>query len=320
MSAGDAYGSPAEPPQDVTAIAAPSRKPFPGIWGAIALSLLFLALQIFGGIAYGVVMIVIGGPQAAQELMAVAMGPINLAAFAVTMLVGLVFGGLRWPEVVRLTPFRGALLLPTMIAVVGIGILASELDNVLQFILPMPDSLARLLGDMMSGDLDMAIVLVVVAPLTEELLFRGLILHGLLKRYGTVLAVLLPTLLFTLVHVNPYQFASAIIMGVFLAWLFVRTRSLWPCIIAHTLFNSQVILIPMLRDTFGLQIRGFTGMPGDGPVVFQPIWFDALGLVLVGLGVWTAALLAGPVPTVPSSGPTNKSDRMPSENTGRTRR
>ncbi len=153
---------------------------------------------------------------------------------------------------------------------------------------------AKLLGDMISGGLGMAIALVVVAPLTEELLFRGLILRGFMQRYGTVPAVLLSTLLFALVHVNPYQFASAITMGVFLAWLFVRTRSLWPCIIAHALFNCHLIVLPILRDTFGLQIRGYTGMPGDGPVVFQPLWFDALGLVLVGLGVWTAALLAGP--------------------------
>ncbi len=288
------YRSPSEPPQGAPAVAAPSRKPFPGIWGAIALCLLFLAVQLFGGFAYAIALTVIGGPQAAQESMAAGMGPINIAAFAVTMLVGLSFGGLRWSEVVRLTSFRGALLLPIVIAVVGIGILASELDNVSRFILPMPDFIAKLLGDMISGGHGMAIVLVVVAPLTEELLFRGLILHGLMQRYGTVPAVLLSTLLFALVHVNPYQFASAITMGVFLAWLFVRTRSLWPCIIAHALFNCHLMVLPILRDTFGLQIRGYTGMPGDGPVVFQPLWFDALGLLLVVLGVWTAALLAGP--------------------------
>jgi membrane protease YdiL (CAAX protease family) len=206
------------------------------------------------------------------------------------MLVGLAFGKLRWSEVVRLTPFRGVLLLPIVIAVVGIGILASELDNITRAILPMPGVIAQLLEDVVSGGLGMAIVIVVVAPLTEELLFRGLILRGLLQRYGTVPAVLLSAFLFALVHVNPYQFASAITMGVFLAWLFVRTRSLWPSIIAHALFNCHAFLLPILHDTFGLQIRGYTGVPRDGPVVFQPPWFDSLGLVLVVLGVWTAAL------------------------------
>jgi membrane protease YdiL (CAAX protease family) len=177
-----------------------------------------------------------------------------------------------------------------VIAVVGIGIVASELDNLTRMVLPMPDFMAELLKDVISGGFGMALVLVVVAPLTEELLFRGLILRGLLQRYGTVPAVMLSALLFALVHANPYQFASAITMGVFLAWLLVRTRSLWPCIIAHALFNCHGIVLPILTDTFGFEIRGYTGTPGDGPVMFQPPWFDALGLVLVGLGVWTAAL------------------------------
>jgi len=236
----------------------------------------------------------IGGPHGVEESVAGVVGPINVIAFAVTMLVGLALGGLRWSEVVRLTSFRGVLLLPMVIAVVGFGILASELDNVSQFLVPMPDFIAELLGDVFSGGLGMVIVLVVVAPLTEELLFRGLILRGFMQRYGTVAAVLLSTLLFALIHVNPYQFASAILGGVFLAWLFVRTRSLWPCIIAHALFNGHLIVLPMLHDRYGLKILGYTEMAGDGSVAFQPLWFDALGLLLVVLGVGTAALLAGP--------------------------
>ncbi len=294
MSIEEPYQFPSEPPQDVPALEAPASKPFPGFWGAVALCLLFLALQLFGGIAYAIVLTMIGGPHGVEESMAGVIGPINVIAFAVTMLVGLALGGLRWSEVVRLTSFRGVLLLPMVIAVVGFGIVASELDNVSQFLVPMPDFIARLLGDVFSGGLGMVIVLMVVAPLTEELLFRGLILRGFMQRYGTVVAVLLSTLLFALIHVNPYQFASAILMGVFLAWLFVRTRSLWPCIIAHALFNGHVIVLPMLRDKYGLQIRGYTEMAGDGSVAFQPLWFDALGLLLVVLGVGVAALLAGP--------------------------
>ena len=299
-SVDEPYRTPADLPQGVLAVAVPSRKPFPGIWGAIALCLVFLAAQIVGGVVYGIVLTVLGGPQAAAESIAVAIGPINMAAFAVTMLLGLAMGGLRWSQVVRLTPFRGALLLPIVIATVGIGILTSELDNISRFILPMPDAIARLFTEMVSGGLGMAIVLMVVAPLTEELLFRGLILRGLMQRYGTVWAVLLSTLLFALIHLNPYQFVSVIPVAFSLAWLFVRTRSLWPCIIVHALFNSHVILLPILRDTLGLHIRGFTETIGEGPVVFQPLWFNAIGLVLVGLGVWTTALLTSPWPPPPA--------------------
>ncbi|MBL7042709.1 MAG: CPBP family intramembrane metalloprotease [Pirellulaceae bacterium] len=195
MSVDQPFPSPPELPQEVPAVAAPFRKPFPGIWGAIALCLIFLASQMFGSVAFAFVAIVIGGMQAAEELMMLGLGPINIAAFALTMLVGLLWGGLRWSEVVRLTSFHGVLLLPIVIAAVGIGILASELDNLTRFILPMPDFIAQLHQDMVSGGVVTAIALVVVAPLTEELLFRGLILRGFLQRYGTVPAILLSALL-----------------------------------------------------------------------------------------------------------------------------
>lgn len=190
MSVEEPIRYPSEPPHEAMAVPAPPRKPFPGVWGAIGLCLLFLALQTFGGIAFAVMMIVIGGIHAAEEAIALGTGPINIAAFAVTMWVGLAFGGLRWSKAVPMTLFRGVVLLPTVIAVVGIGIVASELDNVTRFLFPMPDIIAQLMEDVASGGIAMAIALVVVAPLTEELLFRGLILHGFLQRYGKVTAIL----------------------------------------------------------------------------------------------------------------------------------
>jgi membrane protease YdiL (CAAX protease family) len=287
---------PPEPGQELPAVAAPAHQRFPGIWAAIALCVLFMAVQLFAGVAFAILIILFGEMQAANELMILGLGPINIAAFGVTMLVGLLWGGLRWSEVVRLTPFHGLLLLPILIAVVGIGIVASEMDNLTRFMLPMPDFIAQLHQDVVSGGVLTAIVLVVVAPLTEELLFRGLILRGFLLRYGTIPAVLLSALLFALVHANPYQFASALAMGIFLAWLFVKTRSLWPCIIAHALANCHAVVIPILQDTVGLDIRGYTGDFSKGLVEFQPLWFDVLGLVLVGLGIGTAMLIDSNAP------------------------
>jgi membrane protease YdiL (CAAX protease family) len=209
------------------------------------------------------------------------------------MWVGVTFGGLEWSKAAPMTPFRGVVVLPTIIAVVGIGILASELDNITRFLLPMPEFIAQLMAEIISGGAFAVIALVIVAPLTEELLFRGLILQGFLGRYSTVTAVLVSALLFTLVHMNPYQVASAWLMGIYLAWLFILTRSLWPCIIAHALFNSQAIVIPLLRDHFGLQISGYTGPPVPGQPEFQPLWFNVLGMVLVALGLWLTAITAG---------------------------
>jgi len=80
---------------------------------------------------------------------------------------------------------------------------------------------------------------------------------------------------------NPWQFLSALGGGVLLGWLFVRTRSLVPCILGHALFNSAAFSTSYLP----FQIVGFNTVPNGGSVQFQPVWFDALGLGLTIAGL-----------------------------------
>lgn len=83
------------------------------------------------------------------------------------------------------------------------------------------------------------------APITEELLFRGLVLRAWQKRSGATVAVIGSTILFTAVH---YQGGSLVdslplfivigLLGAGLALLTLRTNRLTPAIIAHMLFNT----------------------------------------------------------------------------------
>ena len=66
-------------------------------------------------------------------------------------------------------------------------------------------------------------------------MFRGVILRGFLARYKPVTAILVSSLLFGLLHMNPYQFVAAMILGVIFAWLVLRTGSLWPSVFGHVL-------------------------------------------------------------------------------------
>ena len=56
----------------------------------------------------------------------------------------------------------------------------------------------------------------VVAPIVEELIFRGLILHGLRKNYNAFVAVTISALMFALFHLNPWQFPATFILGLLL--------------------------------------------------------------------------------------------------------
>ena len=96
------------------------------------------------------------------------------------------------------------------------------------------------------------VAVVVVAPLCEETLFRGVILP--LQRdsdRGLVAVLLLNGLLFALLHMNPLSFVALVAIGVFFAHLVVLTGSIWPSVIAHATLNfaNGVVAAEIARST-----------------------------------------------------------------------
>lgn len=79
---------------------------------------------------------------------------------------------------------------------------------------------------------------VVIIPACEEILFRGIILQGLLRRYRPWLAIGQSALLFAVVHANPAQSVPVFFMGLLLGALLYYTRSLWVCWALHALNNA----------------------------------------------------------------------------------
>jgi membrane protease YdiL (CAAX protease family) len=77
-----------------------------------------------------------------------------------------------------------------------------------------------------------------VAPFTEEMLMRGYILYGLKNKYGALIAVLLSTALFAILHINIGQILSAFIGGFIIALLYLKTESVFCCILTHVLYNT----------------------------------------------------------------------------------
>ena len=83
----------------------------------------------------------------------------------------------------------------------------------------------------------------VMAPLVEELLFRGAIQGHLLQRGIKPLpAILFSSAIFGLIHMNPIQIPFAFAIGLIFGWLYYRTGSLVPGIIGHFINNSIATL------------------------------------------------------------------------------
>jgi membrane protease YdiL (CAAX protease family) len=82
------------------------------------------------------------------------------------------------------------------------------------------------------------IVGVVLAPVIEEVFFRGFLFNGFRQHFGWNIAALLSALFFSLAHLQLVTLIPTFILGYLLAYLFHNSNSLWPGIILHFLVNS----------------------------------------------------------------------------------
>ena len=90
------------------------------------------------------------------------------------------------------------------------------------------------------------IVAVFVAPVCEEVFFRGFVFAGLLRGMSAGWAIILSALIFAVAHGDPGSFAVLLIIGLALGFLRWRTKSLWPGILLHTLNNGVAALAIIL--------------------------------------------------------------------------
>jgi uncharacterized protein len=138
----------------------------------------------------------------------------------------------------------------TWVAAIGVQLLLAAV--VLVFDIPLSSNVESIT----EGDADRAylvataIAAVVAAPIVEELVFRGLVLRGLLSRLGAALAIAVQGLLFGVAHADPTRGVGNIGLVVVLSGVGIAlgtsaylARRLGPAVIAHAIFNAVVVAI-----------------------------------------------------------------------------
>lgn len=116
-------------------------------------------------------------------------------------------------------------------------------------LIPMPESIKKAFLDFGSQTGFFAFLLMVIAaPILEELIYRGIILDGLLKSFSPAKSIFFSSLLFGLGHLNPWQFVTGFIIGAFSGWVYYRTRSLSFSIIIHAAANLNGFLMRFFAD------------------------------------------------------------------------
>lgn len=84
----------------------------------------------------------------------------------------------------------------------------------------------------------LALLVVVVGPFFEELMFRGWLLGGLRERWGDRKALLVSAALFAVIHGDPWATPALFLLGCVFGWVYLRTGSLWGSIALHAMWNA----------------------------------------------------------------------------------
>lgn len=100
-----------------------------------------------------------------------------------------------------------------------------------------------------SGTLTGVLAVAVVAPVVEELIFRGLMLNRLRMVMPGWVAVLLSSAVFGACHGNPVWFGYAFALGAFFGFLDLRANSVLPSILGHLAFNAISQILSFVPET-----------------------------------------------------------------------
>jgi uncharacterized protein len=86
---------------------------------------------------------------------------------------------------------------------------------------------------------------VILAPLVEEVFFRGFVFNGLRGRMDWWWAAVISGALFAAAHLDPLFLLPAFLIGILLAFLYQKTNSIWPGMIVHFLVNSLAVIFAL---------------------------------------------------------------------------
>lgn len=213
------------------------------------------------------------------------LGAVNLFAIGIALALGLRASREPAGRFFAVRPFALPLLPAVVLTSLGLAIVMHEADGLFS------ELLHRVFGftDNRSDILKLTsypggafLLFVVVAPLSEEYLFRRMILHGLLARHRLFVAIGLSALLFGLMHLNFRQIFLGIIIGTAFGWWYARTYSIGPSLIGHAVFNSFAYFTAVLPEALSSLDHS---LPAH-PFVHQPWWVTLGGAGLIGVGLW----------------------------------
>ena len=276
------------------------RWPHPNLGWSFLWCLLFICVtQVPGGVLVGIILIGLeivapetlsAGPlsKPADLLKSPAMNVALAIAFFITELIVIVFSwliirlvvGRDWKRqlALRIPALRHTLLaLASLPALVLLANIAYEImrkilhvPSLADFGVPGMEEMVQVFSKWPWG---FAVLVIGLGPgIGEELWCRGFLGRGLVGNYGVVFGVAATSFFFGFIHLDPCQGTMAMLMGLWLHFVYLTTRSLLLPMMLHTLNNSLAVL-----DTRLPQLAIIETKPSDIPIV---VYASALLLLI----------------------------------------
>lgn len=180
--------------------------------------------------------------------------PVFICSTVFILYLGYRYSGLTFDKVFPLKGFNPALILAMLLTFEGLQYFLNEIGTQMDKVLPPPAWFMELFARLFDSDLGVwggILRVVIIAPIVEELIFRGVIMSGFMKNYKAAYAIFFSALLFALFHLNPWQFPATFMLGLVLGWLRIRTGSILASIMGHAIHNGLVFL----SVTYYLKLR-----------------------------------------------------------------
>ena len=220
---------------------------------ALFYTLMFVGIQLLGGGLVALAFQLLKNEDAGTS----ATGLIVTTA-AVSIVTIVVFLAARWTVVsrhwVQTRPWF--VLFWCVLAALGVLIPSSWLQEQM----PVLPNFAEETFDLIMKDRLGYFIVGLLAPLSEELVFRGAVLKALLQwKQNPWVGIVISAVLFALIHMNPVQMPHAFLVGLLLGWMYYRTDSIVPGVVYHWVNNTVAYVMYNLYPDPDMTLLGLFG-------------------------------------------------------------
>lgn len=206
-------------------------KGFPKVSDIAALLVLFFAGNIISGVIAGFMPTLLADLPVAQR---------NMYLYGGSMLIALLlmwgYARIRGSKVAifryHFHWLNTSAVLWGVVAITAIGVIEEPLLSL------MPEEWLESVMQQIGTGAYAICTTVILAPIFEELIFRGVLLGNIRRRWGSLRAVLFSSLIFGAIHLIPQQVVNAFLVGIIIGGIYVMTDSILAVITLHAVNNA----------------------------------------------------------------------------------